>query len=182
MRSQTPSPRVRTEAPAPTEFSDIPPNDRPRALTVRQVMTSETFTAGPSWSLLEAAQTMRDKHVSGLPVVDEKDQVLGVVSERDILAELDRSVGLGSPRGVLELLLDVAGRASASRMEQCVRRLERAHVSEVMTRRVVTIDPDSSMGEAARLLRAYSVKRLPVVENGRLIGIVTRQNLADALA
>ncbi len=178
--SQMPASKVRTQESA--AYSGISPGDRPRALTVRAIMTREVVTARPTWSLREAAQAMRDKRVSGLPVVDDTDRVVGVLSEWDILAELNRSVGLGSARGILDLLLEVQGGATLSRLDRCLRRLGKARVAEVMVRRVVTVDPDSSMGEAARLLRAFSVKRLPVVEEGRLVGILTRQNIVDALS
>ena len=145
-------------------------------------MTHEVFTAQPHWSLLEATQRMREKHVSGLPVVEEGNKIVGVLSERDVLADLDRAVGVGSVRGFLDLLLELEAVTTINRLDQCLRRLEKARVSEAMSRRVVTIDPDASMGEAARQLRAFGVKRLPVVDEGRLVGIVTRQNIVDALS
>ena len=164
------------------EYSWITPSDRPRALTVRQIMTSEVFTAGPSWSLLDAARLMRDKHVSGLPVLDEHDRLVGILSEWDILADLDRAVGIGTVRGILDLLLEAEKGQTAARLEQCLRRLERGHVSEAMVRRVVSVDPEASMGEAARMLRVYSVNRLPVLDGDRLVGIVTHENIVDALS
>ena len=182
MKKPSPAPANRVREPGSLDASEIPPADRPRALTVRAVMTREVVTARPTWSLREAAHAMRDKRVSGLPVVDDDDRVVGVLSEWDILAELDRSVGLGSARGVLDLLLEAEGPARLSRLDRCLRRLGKARVAEAMVRRVVTVDPECSMGEAARLLRAFSVKRLPVVEEGRLVGILTRQNIADALS
>lgn len=165
------------------DFSSITPKDRPRALTVRVIMTPEVFTARPEWTLLEAARTMRDRRVSGLPVVDEHENLVGILSEWDILADLDRAVGVGTVRGILDLLLEAKeGRAATARLEQCIRRLEKARVAETMVHRVVTVDPETSMGEAARLLRKYSVHRLPVMDGGRLIGIVTDENIVDALS
>ncbi len=164
------------------DFSKIPIGDRLRALTVGAIMTREVFTARPQWTLLEATQRMREKHVSGLPVVEEGDRVVGVLSERDVLADLDRAVGVGSVRGFLDLLLELEAVTTINRLDQCLRRLEKARVAEAMTSRVVSVDPDASMGEAARRLRAFGVKRLPVVDEGRLVGIVTRQNIVDALS
>jgi CBS domain-containing protein len=144
-------------------------------------MTHDVYTARPSWSLLDAARVMREKHVSGLPVLDDANRVVGILSECDILADLDRAVGVGSARGVLDLLLEAEGRSTLSRIDQCLRRLEKAHVEETMIKRVVTVDPDASMAEAIRLLRVYSIRRLPVVDGGRLAGIVTRENIVGAL-
>jgi len=165
-----------------SEYSWITPTDRPRALTVRAIMTPDVFIARPSWSLLEAARVLRNKHVSGLPVLDNHDRLVGILSEWDILADLDQSVGVGTVRGILDLLLEAEGRARAARLDQCLRRLEKARVEDVMVRRVVTVDPEASMGEAARLLHTFSVNRLPVIEDGRLVGILTHQNIVDALS
>jgi CBS domain-containing protein len=174
-------PRDKDQLTGTTDYSKILPSDRNRALTVRDIMTTELVTAGPHWSLLDAARAMRDKHVSGLPVVDEKDRVVGMLSERDILRDLDRAIGVGSVRGFLDLLLEMKGQATTARLDQCLRRLERARVEDAMARKVVTIAPDDSMGEAARVLHQYSVNRLPVVEGDRIVGIVTHQNISEAL-
>ncbi len=181
MKAVSHSAANKAPAPDPEEFTNIPPADRARALTVRAIMTREVCTARPAWSLLDAARVMRDKHVSGLPVVDDGDRVVGVISEFDILADLDRALGVGSVRGVLDLLLEAESRTTVSRLQRSLRRLEKTKVEEVMTRRVVTVDPDASMGEAARLLRVFTIRRLPVVEGGRLVGIVTHENIVDAL-
>ena len=174
--ARTPSGRDRPD------LAKIPAGDRLRALTVGEIMTREVFTAQPRWSLLQATQTMREKHVSGLPVVEEGDRVIGILSERDVLADLDRAVGVGSVRGFLDLLLELEAVTTINRLDQCLRRLENARVADAMSSRVVSVDPDASVGEAARRLRTFGVKRLPVVDEGHLVGIVTRQNIVDALS
>jgi CBS domain-containing protein len=182
MTAQSQISKRQTYTEGSTDFSWITPTDRPRALTVRRIMTTAVISARPNWSLLEAARTMRDNQVSGLPVLDEKEQLVGILSEWDIMSDLDRAVGVGTVRGVLDLLLDAERGKTAARLEQCLRRLQRGRVSDVMIRRVVTVDPESSMGEAARMLHRYSVRRLPVVEDNRVIGIITYENIVDALS
>jgi CBS domain-containing protein len=145
-------------------------------------MATELTIATPSWSLFDAAKAMRKSHVSGLPVIDEESRLVGVLSEKDIFADLDQAVGIGKIRGLLDLLLELRGDVGSSRLEQCLRRLEHGKVGEAMTTRVVTTDPWASIGEAARLMREFSVKRLPVVSGNRLVGIVTRENIIEALS
>jgi CBS domain-containing protein len=145
-------------------------------------MATELTIATPNWSLLDAAKAMRKSRVSGLPVIDEESNLVGVLSEKDIFADLDHAVGLGKVRGLLDLLLELRGDVGSSRLEQCLRRLEHGKVREAMTQRVITTDPWTSIGEAARLMREFRVKRLPVVSGGRLVGIVTHENIVGALS
>jgi CBS domain-containing protein len=159
------------------ELLTIPVPDRPRAATVRQVMTRRVLTTTPAASLLEAADLLRRHHISGLPVVSAKGELAGVLSEKDILADLERSVGLGRPRGMLELILDVEGRSQFPRIGPCLQRLRHARVKDAMTHRVVSVDPDASVAEAGRLMYQFHVSRLPVVEDGLLVGLVTHENL-----
>ena len=166
--------------------ASAPPSTGPAARSVNvnvgSVMTTRLFVATPSWSLLEAARSMRTNHVSGLPVVDADGAVVGVLSEKDILRDLDRAVGIGRARGLLELLLEFQGSVPVTRLEPCLRRLEHGRVGEAMRTPVVCTDPGASIGEASRLLREHRIKRLPVVSQGSLVGIVTRENLVEALA
>jgi len=156
--------------------------DRLRGVVVREVMTRDVVTAAPDWSLARAARAMRENRVSGLPVVDNAGTLVGVLSEKDIASALDKATGLGHVRGLLDILLEENGAKELQRVGEALRRLEHARVQEAMSPRPVTIDPDASFFEAARMLRQYSVTRLPVVEGDRLVGIVTRQDIADALA
>jgi CBS domain-containing protein len=160
----------------------LTPQDRLRGLVARDVMTREVVTVRADASLAFAANTMRQRRVSGLPVVDAQDRLVGVLSERDILADLDKSVGIGHVRGILDLLLEAGGHLQIQRLDQALRRLENAKVAEAMATRVVSVDADASVGETARLLRQFSIKRLPVLTGDRLVGIITRTNIVEALS
>lgn len=166
--------RATTDTPA---IATVPRGD---LCPVRAVMTTVLTVATPSWTLLAAARAMRQHRVSGLPVVDAEARVVGVISEKDLLQDLDRSVGIGHIRGFLDLLLELEGSPTASRLENCLRRLEGGHVSEAMSTPAVTIGPETTVAEASRILRHRGFKRLPVVERGRLIGLITQANLWDA--
>ncbi|HEX2505225.1 MAG TPA: CBS domain-containing protein, partial [Gaiellaceae bacterium] len=137
-------------------------------LTVRDVMTSRVAAVGPGATLKQVAETLLDRRISGLPVVDEAHRVLGVVSETDIVAKTAEGVVVG---GLSAVLADVSGGG---------RRLEATLAGEAMTSPAVTIDPDASLSDAARLMIARRVNRVPVVENGRLAGILTRADVVRA--
>lgn len=131
---------------------------------VREVMTRLVVTAGEDTAFGEIAARMVDHHVSALPVVDSAGQVVGVVSEADLLikeaAVADRAVW-GSP---------VRGRRGVMATAEVAR--------DLMTSPAVTIGPDAAVAEAARLMTARQVKRLPVVAaDGQLAGIISRLDI-----
>ena len=127
-------------------------------------MSREVVTVGPSTDFKDIVQTLEDHHISAVPVVDEGG-VVGIVSEADLLPKEERLERRFGP-----LLEGPHHRRSRVKGEG-------ATAAEVMTSRVVTISPAASVEEAARLMDRHSVKRLPVVEGGRLVGIVSRADL-----
>ncbi len=150
--------------------------------TVGTIMSRLVMTTRPDARLDEAARVLREFHVSGLPVVDAKQRVVGVVSEKDLVTVLYRAAGVALPRGLLDLLLESAPRRGQSILTVCRNRLRNGRVHEVMSRPAVTIDATASIERAAKLLRARGVNRLPVVDpRGRLVGIVTRADVMGAL-
>ncbi len=158
-----------------------PTYERIRASQVRDAMTSDVAVARSDDSLLSAAQTMRERRVSGLPVVDDQGAVVGVLSERDIFERLRTTAGLAQFRGVLDLIVEAAN-GRTDRIEQCAQTLRASKVGDAMSRRAVTIEPDAPLSEAARWLRQADINRLPVVENAKLVGIITRDDVLRVAA
>jgi CBS domain-containing protein len=158
-----------------------PLTDRMHHILVRSVMTQPVRTTSPERTLLDAAEEMREAHVSGLPVVDLHGIVVGVLSEKDIVRALHQSSGLGSARGLIDFVLAVGGIGRTALIPDVLHRLRNTKVDAVMSRRPVTVDPASTVGEAARLMNQYSVNRLPVEKEGTLVGIVTRHDVMTAL-
>lgn len=138
-------------------------------MRIEDVMTRTVRTVSPEASLKEAAETLAELRISGLPVVRDG-KVVGVFSEADILAK-ERG---GSPfRGGLLGLLFKNGQART--------KLEALTVGEAMTSPAITISPSRAVAEAAGLMIDKRINRLPVVdEHGALIGIVSRADLVRA--
>ena len=134
---------------------------------VRDVMTSEVVTVGEQASFKEIAATMDEHRVSALPVLDAEGRVAGIVSEADLLLKEEFPEG---PAG---------GRLFQGRRQ----RVERAKAAgdtaaELMTAPAITVGPDATVTEAARVLHRHGIKRLPVVDPaGPLLGIVSRADL-----
>jgi CBS domain-containing protein len=136
-------------------------------MKVRDVMTTEVVTVEPNTPLKDAARLLIENRFSGLPVADGEGRAIGVVSESDLVANMD-TVELRSG-GLIERLA-IRGRAEAST------------AGDAMTSPAITISPDAHLALAASLITEEGVSRLPVVEDERLVGIVTRADLVQALA
>lgn len=143
-------------------------------MRARDVMASPVVTVTPATPIEEIARILLKRRISAVPVV-EHDKIVGIVSEADLI----RRPELGTPRKRSFFLLAMTGdRALAEDFLK-----DRGSVAEhVMTRIVVTASPSASLGEIATLMEKKRVKRVPIVENGILVGIVTRANLVRALA
>lgn len=143
-------------------------------------MSRAVHTVSTRASLLGAARIMRRQRVSGLPVLDSSSQLVGVISEKDIVRDLNRAAGIATDRGLLELLLAARRPNHPTILDVCERRLLRARVTDAMTRDVLTVRPEEPISEAIRKLRTHGIKRLPVVEGRKVVGIVTRNDLLGA--
>lgn len=135
-------------------------------MKARDIMSSEPVTVRPEHGIRHAAQIMIDRDVSGLPVTDDEGRLVGMLTEGDLLsrAELGRDLPGAGP-------LDVEQRARA------LIKARSWKVGDVMTRDVATVEADAPVASVVARLVDRGVKRLPVVENGRLAGIVSRRDL-----
>jgi CBS domain-containing protein len=143
-------------------------------MNVSNYMSRRVVSVTPDTPVILAAKLMLDHKISGLPVVDRAGRLVGIVSEHDLLRQRD---GNHQQRPHwLQLMTESAG-LNGERTEFRERK-----VSEVMTPDPVTVSADSSLEEACRLIEERGIKRLPVVMNGKLVGIIARADLVRALA
>ena len=134
---------------------------------IESVMTTEVVTARPSTPFRELVDLLQRKRISALPVVDQDDRLVGIVSEADLL------IKQGYPHGG-----DDAGMLDALRHRRQLDKAAGICALDVMTRQVVSVPVGTEVAAAARLMIRLGIKRLPVVDGqGRLAGIVTRGDL-----
>ena len=119
------------------------------AKSVRDAMTEEPRSIGQSASVVEAAQLMREEDIGSLPIVDDE-KLVGMITDRDI----------------------------ATRVVAAAADPQMTTVADVYSRDLVSVEPDNDLEEALGLMARHQVRRLPVVENGRLVGIVTQADIA----
>lgn len=143
-------------------------------MKARDVMAFPVVTVKPSSSIEEVAKMFVQRRISGAPVVDDAGKLVGVISEGDLMYRSE----IGTERPHPYWYLEYAG-AEHLAAEYVKARARKA--ADVMTRKVVTASPDASLNDVAALLENNSIKRIPIVQNGELVGIVSRANLIQAL-
>ena len=144
-------------------------------MRAHQIMTRPVFTVLPNATILEAANLMLRRHVSGLPVVDATGKLVGIVSEGDFIRRSE--IGTQRRRSRLLKLILGPGQAAADFVHE-----RGCKISEIMTHDPVTVSEDTSLETIVALMEKNKLKRLPVMRGERLVGIVSRSNLLQAVA
>jgi CBS domain-containing protein len=142
-------------------------------MKVEDVMTRDVITVSPATPIHEAARLMVEHGVSGLPVIDANGRLVGIISEGDLILRQRRRKKARWWHSFV------------TNGKQIIRKYHRADgrtVGDVMTRSVLTISPVWGIEVAASILDSRNIRRLPVVLDGRLVGIVRRADLIRALA
>lgn len=141
----------------------------------REIMSRQVVGIRPDATVAQAIDVMLDRRISALPVTDREGRLVGILSEGDLLRRGELGTQRERPRWVQYLLSP--GRLSAEYARAYGRR-----VDEVMTREVVTVGEEASLGEVVALMERHGVKRLPVTSAGRMTGVVARADVVRALA
>ena len=144
-------------------------------MNAADVMTTKVTTVTPESSVGDAAKLMLQYRISGLPVVDRKGELVGIVTEGDFLRRGETGTERRRPRW-LEFILG-PGRLSSEYVQAHGRK-----IADVMTSDPISITEDVSLEDVVDALERHRVKRLPVMRDGKLVGIVSRANLVQALA
>lgn len=140
-----------------------------------EIMTPKVVTVSPDTTVLQVVQLLLTRGISGAPVVDEDGALVGVVSEGDLLRRAE--IGTQKKRTTWREFFT----GTATLAEEYVR----AHgmtAADVMTRDVISVGRDSPISEIADLMETHRIKRVPVVHDGKLVGIISRANLLRAFA
>lgn len=113
------------------------------------IMTRRVHTTTPQASVQEVAQLLYRERISGVPVIDESSQIIGIITEADIIRNIHR---------------------------------DDLKVADVMSRQLITVEEDTLVSEVATLLAERRIKRVPVLHAGRVVGIVSRADIVQAVA
>lgn len=145
-------------------------------MTVDQYMTRNPITAGPETTAEEIARLITQHRIGCVPVVDENGALLGLITERELFLQ-ERRVPFSSviAHSLMGAWID------PDQLEQSYAELRQIRASDIMNRHVPTIAPSTPTGEAAKMMVKLERNHLPVVEGGRLVGILARHDLLRAL-
>jgi CBS domain-containing protein len=151
---------------------------------VRDIMNTNVVCFSPEDTVFEVARILSEKNISGAPVVD-KEKVVGIVSTSDIVKFLKTRLKIGSVHKLPSLSLLFLDLIKTGKdfveLKKEVKKIENVKVRNIMSKKVISIHPEASIFDAAELMDKYDVNRLPVIENGKLIGIVARADIIKAL-
>lgn len=141
----------------------------------RDVMTPNVISVKPSATIRDVAGLFLQHRISGAPVIDEGGKLVGIVSEGDLI----RRAELGKEKQHRSWWL---GLLSADARAQEYVKSHGHQVSDVMTRDVASVDEQTPLGDVAGLLESRGIKRVPVLRAGKVVGVISRANLVQALA
>ncbi len=144
-------------------------------MNAKDIMATTVVAVRPDTSVNDVASLLAKRRISAVPVIDNESGLVGIVSEDDLIHR-DEFGNARHPAWWLRLL--DADQEKAIAYVKSHGRI----ASDVMTRNVVTVEPETSLKDVAKILETRRIKRVPVVQNGKVIGIVSRANLLQALA
>ena len=142
-------------------------------LTVKNIMTRDLITVSPDTEIVHAAKLLLEKGINGIPVVDKKGELVGIICQSDLIAQQKR---LPIP-SIFTLLDGFIPLASMKHFEKAVQKIAATTVADAMTPNPVTVQTDTSIEELASLMVDKNFHTLPVVDEGKLVGVVGKEDV-----
>ena len=149
------------------------------SLTVRDIMDPDPVTVTPETPVEQVVRALRDNELTGLPVVNAGGRCVGIITEEDLVMAGEEE-DLHLPR-FIEMFGGIVFLESMEKFEERLQRATASKARDMMTEDPETIEPDATARQAGRKMSQVKHNRLPVVEHGRLVGMVTRVDVLDAL-
>jgi CBS domain-containing protein len=146
-------------------------------MLVKEIMTADPITVTEEMEVVEAAQILLDKRINGVPVVDAAGRLVGILCQSDIIAQ-QKQLPIPSLFSFLDGYISLN---SVKGLEKEVRKIAATAVADAMTPNPVTVGPESSIETVAALMVDHNFHTLPVVDNGRLVGVVGKEDILRTL-
>ena len=144
-------------------------------MQAKDIMTTNVVTVAPDARVAEIAALLLERRISGVPVVDADGRILGIVSEGDLMRRAE-----GETERRHSWWLDLM--ASSEESAAAYVKTHGMHAEDVMTRSPITVGEEMPVRDVAEILEKRHIKRVPVVRDGKIVGIVSRANLLQGLA
>ncbi len=146
-------------------------------LKAKDVMTKEVITVKPETTIEELARLLMKQQISGAPVVDDKGKIVGIVTENDLISKNSR---LHIP--TILRLFDAYIPLGTSKMESDIKRMAASTVEDICTKEIITVDEEASVEYIATIMTEKRIHILPVVREGKLVGIVGKKDLIKGIS
>ncbi len=146
-------------------------------LKAKDIMTSDVITVNPEATIKELARLLTDHRISGVPVVNDRGEIAGIVTENDLIRKNKR---LHIPTVIR--LFDAYLLVGSKEMEKEIRNIAATTVDEICTKEVVSIDEETTVEEIATIMAEQHIHLLPVLRGRRVVGIVGKADMVRAMA
>jgi CBS domain-containing protein len=144
-------------------------------MKAKHVMVSPVKTGKPDMTVRDVAKVLSENRISAIPITNDAGKVIGIVSEGDLIRRAE--IGTQKQRSWWLALF-----TSNIQLAEEYARAHARKVRDLMTHEVISANPETPLSEIAQLLERHNIKRVPVLDDGKLVGIVTRGNLVQAIA
>jgi CBS-domain-containing membrane protein len=146
-------------------------------LTVKEIMKKEVITVSPENEITQATKILLENHINGLPVVDKNEKLVGIICQSDVIAQ-QKKLPIPSFFSFLDGFISLS---SMKNLEKAVEKISAVTVSQAMTPNPVTVRPDTLIEVVAALMVDNNYHTIPVVEEGKLVGIVGKEDVLRTL-
>jgi len=146
-------------------------------LKAKDIMTEEVITVKPETTIEELARLLMKRQISGAPVVDDKGKIVGIVTENDLISKNSR---LHIP--TILRLFDAYIPLGTSKMESDIRKMAASTVEDICTKEIITVDEEASVEYIATIMTEKRIHILPVVREGKLVGIIGKKDLIKGIS
>ncbi len=142
-------------------------------IKAKDVMTADVITVTPDTTVEELGRLFIEKRISGAPVLDADDNLFGIVTENDLIKQNER-FHIPTMIRLFDAFIPIGGDSS---IEREIKRMSASKVSEICTRKVVTVGPETPLTDIATIMSEKDVHLLPVVISGKLVGIIGKMDV-----
>lgn len=155
-----------------------------RTRKVKELMTKKVITANPNEKLKDVIKKLADNDISGLPVIDENNKVVGMISEKDILKALkteSRTLSMVFPSShALGMTFEES--FDYRELREAMKEAQNSKIEKIMNTNVISVEENIKIAKVANIMVTNNINRIPVVKKDKLVGIITRGDIIDGLS
>jgi len=146
-------------------------------LKAKDIMTKDVITVSPDMEIAHVTEILLKNHINGVPVLDNNDVLVGIVCQSDLISQ-QKNIPIPSLFTLLDGFIPLT---SSKKIEKSIQKIAAITAGDAMTKNPVSVYPDADIGEIAELMVDKNYHSLPVVEHGKLIGIIGKEDILQTL-